>query len=268
MGNVRNTRDAQGGTERQEGAPGSGIRRRGLRRGAPALALCLLTGAVLAACSGGDDSASSSDSPSAATASPSTGDSAGTGTTGDSDGTGSEQPGSNEPTAPQSSSPSASHTGPPNSAKPSAPATSKDSTARGAGDRCTSAGMRLTLGRGDAGAGNIHYSLVFTNTSGKSCTLSGYPGVSALAGDGQQIGAPATREGGAGSAVRLAPGARAYSVVHTLNEGIDGGCRDKGALLRAYPPGSREAMTTRSEGLRVCGDTFTITTLKSGAGPS
>jgi hypothetical protein len=128
--------------------------------------------------------------------------------------------------------------------------------------------MRLVLGRGDVGAGNIHYSLVFTNTSGRTCVLRGYPGVSQLAGDGAQIGAPATREGGAGGSVRLAPGAEAHSEVHTLNRGVGGPCRAKGELLRVYPPGSREAMTTRATDFRVCGDTFTVTTVSAGAGPS
>ncbi|WP_234009929.1 DUF4232 domain-containing protein [Streptomyces sp. SA3_actF] len=95
--------------------------------------------------------------------------------------------------------------------------------------------MRLVLGRGDVGAGNIHYSLVFTNTSGRTCVLSGYPGVSHLAGDGAQIGAPAKREGGAGSSVRLAPGAKAHSEVHTLNGGVGGPLPGEGRTAAGLP---------------------------------
>ncbi|MFE9250439.1 DUF4232 domain-containing protein [Streptomyces sp. NPDC007088] len=236
----------------------AGRGRRALLRRGSAPALCLLLGAALAACSGGggdgDATQSVADSSPPAASSPAASPST--------------PPGAKEssPPATQSSSPSGPDTpAASGTTKPSAAPTSKKAAAA---DRCPSAGMRLELGRGDTGAGNVHYSLVFTNTSGRSCTLSGYPGVSLLAGDGQQIGAPATREGGGGGGVRLAPGARAYSVVHTLNEGINGGCRPSGKLLRVYPPGSREAMTTRSGTFRVCGDTFTVTSLKPGAGPS
>lgn len=252
MGTVRNVHEPL-----TTGTGGRG-RRAVLRRGA-APAWCLLLGAALAACSGGGgggEAAQSVDDSSAPPAASSTATSQST------------PPGAGRSStrAPQSTSPSGPGTpAASGTTKPSAPPTSKEAAS---GDRCPSAGMRLELGRGDAGAGNLHYSLVFTNTSGRSCTLSGYPGVSLLAGDGAQIGAPATREGAGAGGVRLAPGARAYSVVHTVNEGIDGGCRPGGKLLRVYPPGSRDAMTTRSGTFRVCGDTFTVTTLKPGAGPS
>ncbi|WP_431032031.1 DUF4232 domain-containing protein [Streptomyces sp. P6-2-1] len=260
MGNVTGTR-----MNGRRGRNGAG---RGPVRGA---LLCLLTAAALTACSGGDGGGNEARPASDSSAAP-------TGEAASPPGTGSERPGT---PAPQSTSPGESRDhspgggrdsspGTPPSAVPSAsasaPATSapKDSGT----PRCTSAGMRLVLGRGDVGAGNIHYALVFTNTSGRTCVLSGYPGVSHLAGDGAQIGAPATREGGAGGGVRLAPGAKAHSEVHTLNGGVGGPCRAKGELLRVYPPGSREAMTTRAGNFRVCGDTFTVTTVSAGAGPS
>ncbi|MEW2347691.1 DUF4232 domain-containing protein [Streptomyces sp. NPDC006684] len=259
MGNVTRTR-----MNRRPGRHGAG------GRPVRGVLLCLLTAAALTACSGGDGgsearpASDASAAPTSGTASP--------------PGLGSPEPST---AAPQSTSPGQSQEGsgdsspgrprstPPSavpSASASTPATSapKDSGT----PRCASAGMRLVLGRGDVGAGNIHYSLVFTNTSGRTCVLSGYPGVSHLAGDGAQIGAPAKREGGAGSSVRLAPGAKAHSEVHTLNGGVGGPCRAKGELLRVYPPGSREAMTTRAGDFRVCGDTFTVTTLSAGAGPS
>ncbi|WP_239096659.1 DUF4232 domain-containing protein [Streptomyces sp. SID11385] len=240
-------------------------------RPARGVLLCLLTAAALTACSGGDgggnEARPASDASTVPTSEPAS-----------PPGTGSEQPGTS---APQSTSPGSSQEGSgdsspdtprgtPPSAVPSASASTPPTTApkEGGTPRCTSAGMRLVLGRGDVGAGNIHYSLVFTNTSGRTCVLSGYPGVSHLAGDGAQIGAPAKREGGAGAGVRLAPGGKAHSEVHTLNGGVGGPCRAKGELLRVYPPGSREAMTTRAGNFRVCGDTFTVTTVSAGAGPS
>lgn len=132
--------------------------------------------------------------------------------------------------------------------------------------RCTAASMRMTLGRPDPGAGNIHYALTFTNSGKQSCTLRGFPGVSLLAKDGQSVGKPATREGAAGAAVTLAPGSSAHAVLHTVSEGTKGsGCWPAGALVQAYPPGSKESMTARASGLRVCGEEFSVTTVAPGA---
>ncbi|UAL71843.1 DUF4232 domain-containing protein [Streptomyces angustmyceticus] len=140
-------------------------------------------------------------------------------------------------------------------------------SAAGSAGRCRAASMRMSLGRPDQGAGNIRYALVFTNSGKQSCTLRGYPGVSLLARDGQPVGRPAGREGGAGRAVTLAPGASAHAVLHTVNEGMKGsGCWKGADLVQAYPPGSKESMTTRGSGLRVCGNEFTVSTLSPAAG--
>ncbi|MFG2830417.1 DUF4232 domain-containing protein [Streptomyces sp. NPDC048434] len=133
-------------------------------------------------------------------------------------------------------------------------------------NRCAATSMRMRLGAPDAGAGNIRYALVLTNSGKQSCTLRGYPGVSLLAGDGQTIGKPAAREGGAGTAVTLAPGSSAHAVLHTLNEGLKGsGCWKGADLVQAFPPGSKESMTARTSGLKVCGNEFTVTAIAPGA---
>ncbi|MET8012386.1 DUF4232 domain-containing protein [Streptomyces sp. NPDC005271] len=133
--------------------------------------------------------------------------------------------------------------------------------------RCTSAAMSVRVGAADIGAGNIRYPLVFTNKGDRACTLSGFPGVSLLAKDGQAIGRPATREGGAGAPVTLAAGAGAHAVLHTVNDGVsDKPCWDNAALVRACPPGSKEAMTARVSRLGVCGDEFSVTAVSPGAG--
>lgn len=134
-------------------------------------------------------------------------------------------------------------------------------------DRCTADEMGLRLGRADVGAGNIRYPLVFTNNGKTSCTLRGYPGVSLIQRDGQMIGRPATREGAAGKAVTLKPGGSAYAVLHTIQDGLnDEPCWKSPYLLQTYPPGSKDAMTLRTSGLRVCGGEFTVTALEPGTG--
>jgi hypothetical protein len=136
------------------------------------------------------------------------------------------------------------------------------------GGRCESSSMSLRVGDADMGAGNIRYSLVFTNKGKSACTLNGFPGVSLLAKDGQTIGKPAVREGAVGKPVTVAAGGSAHAVLHTINDGLsDKPCWKSASLVQSYPPGSKEAMTARvSSGLRVCGDEFTVTAVSSGAG--
>ncbi|QFR92208.1 DUF4232 domain-containing protein [Streptomyces tsukubensis] len=239
--------------------------RAGALRGAGLAAVLCLLGGASAACnpgvSGGGDtttgasssSASATSSASASSPAPSTDGSVGT-VTRTPTGSGTKPP------KPPASKPPSSTAAPVPSGGGSPNTTAQPS------DRCTSAGMRLSLGRGDPGAGNIHYPLVFTNASGHSCALRGFPGVSLLAGDGRSIGVPAKREGPLGPSVRLAPGAHAHAVLHTLNEGMtDTPCWTTARLVQVFPPGARDTMTARTEGLRVCGGTFTVTTVTPGA---
>ncbi|MEU9119414.1 DUF4232 domain-containing protein [Streptomyces sp. NPDC048506] len=133
-------------------------------------------------------------------------------------------------------------------------------------DRCTADAMSLRLGRTDIGAGNIHIPLVFTNKGRTTCSLRGFPGVSLMLRDGSTVGKPATRSGAAGGAVRLRPGQSAHAVLHTVNDGVsDTPCWSRPQLVHVYPPGSKDAMTTASGGLRVCGGQFDVTTVAPGA---
>ncbi|WP_405386204.1 DUF4232 domain-containing protein [Streptomyces sp. NBC_01102] len=162
-------------------------------------------------------------------------------------------------TAPGTASPS----GVPSSAPaiaPGEPAGSEPAATGQASRRCTADGLSMSLGRGDAGAGQIHYRLTFENTSEEPCTLHGFPGVSLIKRDGSVIGDPAGREGGTREQALIAPGGTADVSLHTLNQGTDGpGCWDRPDYLRVYPPGSTEALTLRTPQLHVCGDRFTTT---------
>ncbi|MEU5307165.1 DUF4232 domain-containing protein [Streptomyces noursei] len=132
--------------------------------------------------------------------------------------------------------------------------------------RCIAANMSLHLGRIDIGAGNIHIPLVFTNIGKRRCRLRGFPGVSLIQRDGASIGKSASREGNAGHGVQLLPGQSAHAVLHTLNKGIsDIPCRKHSQCVFVYPPGSKAPMTVNSGGLRVCGGTFTVTSVQAGS---
>ena len=75
---------------------------------------------------------------------------------------------------------------------------------RGAAPRAHAASTRCRSGYltdwlalpGDAEAGSISYMVEISNTSGATCTLYGFPGVSAVAADGHQLGSPAARDYG------------------------------------------------------------------------
>ena len=60
---------------------------------------------------------------------------------------------------------------------------------------CTAGGLVNWINtQSNGAAGTIYYQLMFTNLSGHTCTLLGYPGVSAVNIGNVQIGQPAVRE--------------------------------------------------------------------------
>jgi hypothetical protein len=82
--------------------------------------------------------------------------------------------------------------------------------------RCHTADLTVATAadQGGGAAGSFGEYLVFTNKSGHSCTLYGYPGVSFVAGDnGTQVNVPFTRTGGTKSTVRVKAGGKAYSLI-------------------------------------------------------
>jgi len=112
---------------------------------------------------------------------------------------------------------------------------------------CTTAGLVVWLDtNGDGAAGSTNYKLEFTNLSGHSCTLSGYPGVSAVDRAGHQIGAAAKRDSATTPhSVTLHSGASASAATATLRI-VDylnfprATCGPTAAAgLRVYPPNQR-----------------------------
>src|SRR5579859_5374258 len=91
---------------------------------------------------------------------------------------------------------------------------------------CQPAGLAAWLGVGPddsstAGPESIFYTLEFTNVSGQTCSLYGYPQVLAYAG-GHQIGSSATTDTSVRpSMVKLAPDATAHAVLrYTVTAGL------------------------------------------------
>ena len=119
------------------------------------------------------------------------------------------------------------------------------------------------LGQADAGAGQVYVPIVFVNNSSVSCEMRGFPGVSLLDQNDNQIGQPATREGAEGSGVSLAPNGSASALLHTSNGiGGSGTCTPRASAIRVYPPDNTEAIMVPSEFV-ACGG-MSISTAVSG----
>ena len=118
-------------------------------------------------------------------------------------------------------------------------------TATTSAARCASSGLVAWVNtQGDGTAGSIYYKLEFTNLSGHSCTLTGYPGVSAIDLNGHQLGSPAARNPSHVGAVSLANRASATAVLRIAEAGNfpNSTChRVSAAGLRVYPPNQTAA---------------------------
>ena len=108
-------------------------------------------------------------------------------------------------------------------------------------------GVWLAIDQGNGALGTIYYPLQFTNLSHHTCSLYGYPGVSALGANGQQLGSPADWERGYDPkrVVDLAPGATAHTLLAYRDAAVstEAGCDpvDSADLLSVIPPGQRTA---------------------------
>lgn len=106
---------------------------------------------------------------------------------------------------------------------------------------CKTAGLVVWVNtNGNAAAGSAYVTLQFTNQSGRTCTLTGYPGVSALDLRGHALGSPSGRNLSTVKVVRLANNATASAVLQIVVAGNypPAKChRTDAAALRVYPPG-------------------------------
>jgi uncharacterized protein DUF4232 len=110
---------------------------------------------------------------------------------------------------------------------------------------CATSGLDVWLDtQGNGAAGTIYYNLKFTNLSGSTCTLFGYPGVSGTDLNGNQLGSAATRIGSTPHTVTLANGATASALVGIVQAGIlpPAQCGPVTAAgLRVFPPGQTQS---------------------------
>jgi hypothetical protein len=117
-------------------------------------------------------------------------------------------------------------------------------------------GVWIALAQSNGAAGTIYYPLNFTNVSGHKCSLHGFPGVSAIARNGHQLGSPAGWSARvAARTVVIAPGATAHTILQYRDAEVSTapGCDpvNTAVVLRVYPPG-RYAATVAAFDLQAC----------------
>jgi Protein of unknown function (DUF4232) len=132
--------------------------------------------------------------------------------------------------------------------------TVKWSNAKGApqpsGGGCATSALKVTLGRANATAGTIFYPLKFVNKSKTSCTLRGYPGVSAVGKRGKQIGNAAKRVPSKFRTVTLKPGKQQSSSIGIIETGNFSPARCKPVTasgLKVFPPNQAKAVTLKKK---------------------
>ena len=112
-----------------------------------------------------------------------------------------------------------------------------------AAPRCTSGQLRAWLGiPGEPAAGTIHYQLELSNISRSTCSLDGYPGVSAFGPHGGQLGSAAVRDHShAVHLLTLKPGATSHvemSLVEVANFPAKNCQPIRASGLKVYAPGA------------------------------
>jgi hypothetical protein len=138
--------------------------------------------------------------------------------------------------------------------------TVKWSNAKGsATTSCATSALKVSLGPANGTAGTTFYPLKFVNTSKTSCTLSGYPGVSAVTSSGKQIGNPAARVNSKFRTVTLAPGKQQSASVGIVDTGNFSAATCKpvtAAGLRIIPPNQSQSVTLKKK-FSTCSSTAT-----------
>lgn len=126
------------------------------------------------------------------------------------------------------------------------PATA-DQPAPAVAPRCAAAALTVWLGiPGDGAAGSTYFQLELSNTSAKTCTLYGFPGVSATGRNGRQLGSAANRDyADPVHLVTLRRGATAHVLLQITDVANfpPASCDPANAVaLRVYPPNDRRSV--------------------------
>jgi hypothetical protein len=152
------------------------------------------------------------------------------------------------PTDTSSPSESAS-AGSPSSSPTSAPTSDAPTGSAGGAPECGTPDLVVSVKLPDGGgsAGKTRQELVFSNEADHACSITGFPGVSYVAGT-RQAGAAADRDESApAETMLLEPGDTASSLLTVDDPGVYPDCQPVNAdKIKIYPPDSRRAIVMRT----------------------
>ncbi|MGW0833182.1 DUF4232 domain-containing protein [Streptomyces prunicolor] len=148
--------------------------------------------------------------------------------------------------------------------------TSTDTTAASS-SRCHTSELRAKVGANDPGAGQENYPIVLTNSSGRTCTVRGYPGAAFLNASGTQLGDDPQRETGTtATTVTLKPGQSAWAGLSFSNPEVSGAKTATASWLAVTPPDEQDSLhvkwTAGAVPLSGNSSTVRLTVLSAGTG--
>src|ERR1700677_2193544 len=127
-------------------------------------------------------------------------------------------------------------------------------TAPAAVSRCLAGHLAVWVNAdsADGTAGTTYFNLDYTNTGRTTCSLYGYPGVTATTQGGAQIGKAATRDNGTPARfIDIAPGKTAHSNLGYHDIVIEPSCKERTpAYLKVYAHDAKVRLTRRAHGQR------------------
>ncbi|EDY42921.2 DUF4232 domain-containing protein [Streptomyces sp. SPB074] len=214
------------------------------RRAGTAAAALAAAALLLTACGGNDDGGSDSAQKVGSEASPLPGDKTGTS---DQGGSGASEDSGKDPSTPatpggEGSVPAASET-PGGGATKGGGADTDDGgsdSKPAASTQCHTSELSARVGENHPGAGQEGFALVLTNTSSRTCTVYGYPGLAFVNSAGEQVSVDPQRAPGTKERVSLAPGKSAWSPLTFSDPRITGVTTVTPDSVRLTPPDERD----------------------------
>lgn len=121
----------------------------------------------------------------------------------------------------------------------------------GSGSRCHTGDLRASFGKNHPGAGQENFALVFTNKSGSTCTVRGYPGMEFVDGAGEQVSFDPHRTGDEVRTVTLAPGKSAWAPLSFTNPEMTDVPTVTPSAAKVTPPDEKASLTAPWSGGKV-----------------
>ncbi|WP_432159747.1 DUF4232 domain-containing protein [Streptomyces sp. NRRL F-5630] len=106
--------------------------------------------------------------------------------------------------------------------------------------QCHTSELSVRVGDNHPGAGQEGFALVLTNTSSRTCTVYGYPGLAFVNDAGEQVTVDPERAPGTKERVSLTPGKSAWSPLTYTNPRATGVTTITPAAIRLTPPDERD----------------------------